>query len=96
MSRIIAFLKLIRLKNLIIVALTQLLIKFSLINPFVDNFILSSTQFYLLVLATVFITASGYIINDIYDVTTDAINKPEKIIVGKNKNRKIIFFIVPC
>ena len=36
MSRMISFLKLIRLKNLIIVALTQLLIKFSLINPFVE------------------------------------------------------------
>ena len=74
MSRIIPFLKLIRLKNLLIVTLTQLLIKFSLINPFVDNFILSNTEFYLLVLATVVITAAGYIINDIYDVVTDTIN----------------------
>ena len=78
MSRIISFLKLIRLKNLIIVALTQLLIKFYLINPFIENFILSNTQFYLLVLATVFITASGYIINDIYDVSTDTINNNQK------------------
>ena len=78
MSRIFSFLKLIRLKNLTIVALTQLLIKFSLINPFVDNFILTNAQFYLLVLATVFITASGYIINDIYDVATDTINKNQK------------------
>ena len=77
MSRIISFLKLIRLKNLIIVALTQLLIKFSLINPFVDkdDILLSSLEFFLLVLATVFITASGYIIKDIYDVKTDKINK---------------------
>ena len=83
MSRIISFLKLIRLKNLIIVALTQLLIKFSLINPFIESFILSNTQFYLLVLATVFITASGYIINDIYDVATDTINKNPKRMIGK-------------
>jgi 4-hydroxybenzoate polyprenyltransferase len=95
MSRIISFLKLIRLKNLIIVALTQLLIKFSLINPFVDNFILSNTQFYLLVLATVFITASGYIINDIYDVATDKINKNEKRIIGKKiKSRNAIFWYI--
>ena len=79
MSRTSAFLKLIRLKNLIIVTLTQLLIKFCLINPFVDNFILSNTEFYLLVLATVLITAAGYIINDIYDVVTDTINKNQKI-----------------
>ena len=95
MSRIISFLKLIRLKNLIIVALTQLLIKFSLINPFVDNFILSNTQFYLLVLATVFITASGYIINDIYDVATDTINKNQKRIIEKSiKSRNAISWYI--
>ena len=95
MSRIISFLKLIRLKNLIIVALTQLLIKFSLINPFVDHFILSNTQFYLLVLATVFITASGYIINDIYDVAADKINKNKKRIIGKIINsRNAIFWYI--
>jgi len=84
MNNIIFFLKLIRLKNLIIVALTQLLVKFSLINPFVDNFMLSDNQFYLLVLSTVIITASGYIINDIYDVNTDKVNKEESRIIGKS------------
>ena len=83
MSKIISFLKLIRLKNLIIVALTQFLVKFSLINPFAENFMLSDNQFYLLVLSTVFITASGYIINDIYDVKTDKVNKEESRIIGK-------------
>ena len=97
MSRIISFLKLIRLKNLIIVALTQLLIKFYLINPpiFEINFILSNTQFYLLVLATVFITASGYIINDIYDVATDTINKNQERIIGKSiKSRNAISWYI--
>ena len=84
MNNIISFFKLVRLKNLIIIALTQLIIKFSLINPFLDNFILSNNQFYLLVLATIFITASGYIINDIYDVRTDKVNKEESIIIGKS------------
>ena len=84
MNNIISFFKLVRLTNLIIVALTQLLIKFSLINPFLDNFILSNNQFYLLVLATIFIAASGYIINDIYDVKTDKINKEERRIIGKS------------
>jgi len=84
MNNIISFFKLVRLKNLIIITLTQLIIKFSLINPFLDNFILSNNQFYLLVLATIFITASGYIINDIYDVRTDKVNKEESIIIGKS------------
>ncbi len=89
MNNIISFFKLIRFKNLIIVALTQLLIKFSLINPFLDNFILSSNQFYLLVLTTVLITASGYIINDIYDVKTDKINKEGSRIIGKSITSRI-------
>ena len=84
MNNIIYFLKLVRLKNLMIVALTQLIIKFSLINPFLDDFMLSNNQFYLLVLATIFITASGYIINDIYDVKTDKVNKEESRIIGKS------------
>ena len=84
LNNIISIFKLVRLKNLIIVALTQLIIKFSLINPFLDNFILSNNQFYLLVLATIFITASGYIINDIYDVKTDEVNNEESRIIGKS------------
>ena len=91
-----SFFKLIRLKNLIIIALTQLIIKFSLINSFLDNFILSNNQFYLLVLATVFITASGYIINDIYDVKTDKINKKKNRIIGKSMTSKnaITWYII--
>ena len=84
MNNIISFFKLIRFNNLIIVALTQLIIKFSLINPFLDNFILSNNQFYILVFATIFITASGYIINDIYDVKTDKVNKENSRIIGKS------------
>ena len=84
MNNIISFFKLIRFNNLIIIALTQLIIKFSLINSFLDNFMLSNNEFYLLVLATIFITASGYIINDIYDVKTDKINKEDSRIIGKS------------
>ena len=96
MSNITSFLKLIRLKNLIIVALTQLIIKFSLINPFLDNFILSNNQFFLLVISTVFITASGYIINDIYDVKTDKINRESSRIIGKSitSRNAIIWYII--
>jgi len=95
MSKLFSFLKLVRLKNLIIVAFTQLLIKFSLINPFINDFILSNNQFYLFVLATVFITASGYIINDIYDVKTDKINKDNKRIIGKTiKSRNAISWYI--
>jgi len=45
---------------------------------------LNTSSFTSLVLATVCIAAAGYIINDIYDVEADAINKPNKLIVGKS------------
>ena len=44
---------------------------------------LADWQYCILVLATVFIAAGGYIINNIFDVETDAENKPENVIVGK-------------
>ena len=83
MNNIIYFLKLVRLENLAIVALTQYLIKYNLINDFVNDFVLSDFNFSLLVFATLLITAGGYIINDIYDVDTDKINKNESLIIDK-------------
>ena len=44
---------------------------------------LTHFQFLLLVLSTLCIAAGGYIINDIFDVEADSINKPHKQIIGK-------------
>ncbi len=82
-----AFLKLIRFPNLLIVALTQYLLQYIVISPsFKSNGIekaLDDFHFFLLVLATISITISGYIINDILDCDLDLLNKPEKVIVNK-------------
>ena len=77
------FLNLIRWKNLLLIATVQLLIKYALLEPFGVQTALSSLGISLLMLATLCIAAAGYIINDIFDVETDSINKPEKLIVGK-------------
>src|SRR5690554_5074464 len=45
---------------------------------------LSTTQFTLLVLATLCIAAGGNIINDLYDIEIDRVNKPNKVIIGKS------------
>ena len=63
--------------------MTQYLIKYSLINYFVNDFRLTDSNFALLVFATVLITAAGYIINDISDIDTDKINKNTNIIIDK-------------
>ena len=83
MNKILPFFNLIRFKNLVIIILTQYLIKYSLINYFVNDFVLSDFNFFLLVFATILITAAGYIINDIYDVETDRINRNDSVIIDK-------------
>ena len=75
-------LKLIRYQNLILLALTQLLIHYALFRPFGVDLMLSDFGLVLLMLSTLCIAAAGNIINDINDVETDRINKPEKVIVG--------------
>jgi len=77
------YLNLIRYKNLLIIILIQVLIRYALFIPLGADLTLSHFEFALLVLATVFIAAAGNIINDIYDVEIDKINKPKKVIVGK-------------
>lgn len=44
-----------------------------------------------MVLATLCIAAAGNIINDVYDVETDTINKPDKVIVGKQISEATAF-----
>ncbi len=77
---IISFLKLIRYKNLLMVLLTLFLTKYALIDIFLPAPILTNFQFTILCLSILTITASGYIINDIFDIKTDKINKPKKAI----------------
>ena len=90
----ISFFRLIRWKNLLLIALVQILIKYALLESFeVVRFTLNDFGFFLLVLSTLCIAAAGNVINDIYDVETDLVNKPEKVIVGKNMSEKVAFNI---
>ncbi len=88
----IHFLKLIRIKNLLIVALTQYAMRFLVLEPALKlgNFELqfSNLNFSLLVLTTVLITAGGYVINDYFDTKTDLLNRPKTVIVGRHISRR--------
>ncbi len=88
-SIIAVILKLIRWPNLVMIVITQFLVRYCLIMPaftveykvtnvFPDH--LNKLQFILLVISTLLIAAGGYIINDIQDTSIDQYNKP-----GKNK-----------
>lgn len=100
MSPFTAFIKLIRLPNLLIIAATQYAIRFAIIYPFLfkfsgDQYIdgvglkMSEFNFFLLSLSTVMIAAAGYIINDYFDVRVDRVNRPETILVGKHIKRRV-------
>lgn len=88
---LVNFLRLIRYQNLLLIIITQLFIKYSLFESFGIEITLSGFGFLLLCLSTVCIAAAGNIINDIYDVDTDRINKPEKLVLGNKISEKTAF-----
>lgn len=96
----IYFLNLIRWKNLLMIALVQILIKYALLLPFYETHgvitTLTPLAFFLLVFATLCIAAGGYIINDVYDIEADLVNKPGEVIINKHitEKRALTLFIV--
>ncbi|GGD83962.1 geranylgeranylglycerol-phosphate geranylgeranyltransferase [Planktosalinus lacus] len=89
----IAFLNLIRVKNLLFIVLVQVLIKITLFDQLEYSTALSYFDFAILTFATVCIAAGGYIINDIYDVAIDCVNKPLKVIVGNKISQNTAHYI---
>jgi len=85
-----AFLKMIRLPNLFFMALTQVLFQFCIYHTLYKDHIPDGdlTRFILLVLASLFIAAAGYIINDYFDINIDEVNKPQKMVVDKVIHRR--------
>ncbi len=88
----LAFLRLIRYPNLIIIAITQYFIRWFILKPLLSitdfQVQLNTLQFSMLVLSTVLIAAAGYIINDYFDRKTDLINRPGRVIVGRLIKRR--------
>ena len=84
-------LNLIRWKNLLMIAFVQLLIKYALFKPFNVDITLNWFGFLLLILSTLCIAAAGNIINDIQDVDTDIVNRPEKVLIGKKVTEKTAY-----
>jgi 4-hydroxybenzoate polyprenyltransferase len=87
-----SLLKLTRFGNLVIIGITQYFTAAFL----VDITTLDDGRLFLLSVSTVLIAAAGYIINDYYDVKIDYINKPERVVIGKNIPRRyaILFHVV--
>jgi len=83
-----ALLRLTRFWNLVIIGLSQYMAAIFLINPelFIDG------KLFVLASSTAIIAAAGYIINDYYDIKIDLINKPNRVVIGKNITRRYALF----
>lgn len=73
------------------IALVQLLIKYALFEPFEADIMFDWFGITLLILSTMYLAAAGNIINDIYDVETDLVNRPDKVIIGKKVSEKTAY-----
>lgn len=86
------YLELIRWKNLLMLAITILLMQYVIVNPTLAIYgwqpMLSGWQVVLMLLAGVLIAAGGYAVNDYFDVKIDAINRPLTRIVGRLIDRQ--------
>ena len=80
----VSFLRLTRVWNLVIIALSQYLVASMLVG--VDK--LTDWRLFLLCLSTVMIAAGGYIINDYYDIKIDLVNKPDRVVIGRGITRR--------
>jgi 4-hydroxybenzoate polyprenyltransferase len=82
---------LLRWPNLVLIFLSL-----SYVTIHIHSSLICSGSFIILTLSTVLITASGYIINDIYDYKTDLINKPEKLWIGTfiSPKEAILFYLI--
>lgn len=87
-----SILTLIRARNLVMIVLSQALVQACLLAHGQDWRRLLDGGFWVLVLSTVCIAAAGYIINDYYDVKIDAINKPDRLLVGRHIRRRRAMF----
>ncbi len=81
-NRIWGVFRLVRLPNVLMVVLTQVLLQYCIIlpllypgeNPGVGLFVV-------LVVVTALITAGGYVINDYFDIHIDRVNRPHRAVV---------------
>jgi len=79
---------LVRWPNLAIMLLSLVLVRALLLPGQPLRVVLLAPRFGLLVLGALLVAAAGYIINDYYDVKIDAINRPDRLVVGRLLRRR--------
>jgi 4-hydroxybenzoate polyprenyltransferase len=87
-----AFLQLIRWKNLLMITFIQILFKYVYFPVFSVDVALTDVDFIILTIATLTIAAAGYILNDVFDVKPDLVNKPNKVVIDKIISKKKAYY----
>jgi len=93
MNNIFQLFKLIRLPNLAIIGITQLIVARFLIEGNTFLSLLSDYNFHILMSSTLLIASAGYIINDYYDIKIDYVNKPNRVVIGKHIKRRPVLIL---
>ena len=97
MERTLSIRSLVRISrpiNLLLIAFAQGMTAHFLIKTNAEGLpVLQDYRLYLLLMATVLVTAAGYMINDYYDVKIDYVNRPNTVVVGKGIKRRIILVL---
>lgn len=90
--RLTAALRVLRPVNLTFIALTQVLLMYCLFLPVLEFYselsAINNFQFVALVVSTVLVAGAGYVINDYFDVKSDQVNRPGRVVVGKHLTRR--------
>jgi 4-hydroxybenzoate polyprenyltransferase len=92
-----AFLQLIRFGQLITIALCMYALRYfmleSVLGYFGESVAMPETEFGLLIVSVLLITAGAGIINDYFDRKADLHNRPDKVVVGIHINRRMAIIL---
>jgi 4-hydroxybenzoate polyprenyltransferase len=84
-----SYLKIVRVPNLLIIVLAQYFTAIFIVGTSETwRTFMFDRSLFLISLSTILIAAAGYIINDYFDIKIDYINKPHRVIVGKEIKRR--------
>ncbi len=94
------YIRLLHVPTLLLVALFQIVMFYFVITPFLRSYgvepVIHTLDIVNLVLASVFIAAGGFVINDYFDLRIDQINRPVTRVVGRtlDKHTAMTLYIV--
>lgn len=89
----VAFFKLIRWPNLLMIAFIQYLIRYSFTEAMNLPHALDYFYYGIGVLCSILLAAGGYIINDLYDLPVDKVNKPQRISIGQGISEDLAWYL---